>query len=88
MPHSISSEASVEDKDLPDAPSQPESPATGESDTMDVSKDEETFNKAPAVSLEELFDQDNDDDDEFGSSAPVVIVQNDLISSSPPPLPQ
>ena len=86
MPRSVSSEASIDDKDLPDASSPAESPATGDSDAMDVSRDEEPPKKAPAVNLEDLFDQD-DDDDEFSSSMPAATELSDLFSSSPPPLP-
>ena len=84
MPHSVSSEASIEDQELPDALSPAESPATGESDAMDISK-EDAPKKEPEVRLEELFNED--DDDEFSSSAPVAAIQSDPISSSPPPLP-
>ena len=85
MPHSVSSEASIEDQELPDALSPAESPTTGESDAMDISK-EDAPKKEPEVRLEELFNLD-DDDDEFSSSAPVAAIQSDPISSSPPPLP-
>lgn len=86
MPHSISSEFSFDDNELPDVPSPAESPATGESDAMDISKEDVPKN-GPEVKLEELFDIDDDDDYEFSSSAPVANAHSEIMSSSPPPLP-
>ena len=68
MPHSVSSEASIEDKELPDAPSPLESPTTGESDVMETKIEDEPPKKAPEVRLGEIFD--DQEDDEFSSSAP------------------
>ncbi|KAI4150112.1 MAG: hypothetical protein LQ340_004258 [Diploschistes diacapsis] len=86
MPHSVSSEASIEDKELPDAPSPAGSPAMGESDAMDTSKAEDAPKKGPQVSLEELFDHD-DEDDEFSSSMLATNGRDEPPSSSPPPIP-
>jgi len=78
MPHSVSSESSVDvamadvAKDNPEnSQSDSEGPAPAVADAVNDGSDKEN-----RVSLEDMFDDDSDDDDEFPSSAPQTDGDN------------